>query len=330
MVFKKTSEEGFVFPRSERPKGAILADFDIDGDILKRRHFEWLDDNVINPAHAKSSTAGGWTIDLIGRASKSGSDQHNLWLSDKRVRAVMAYLGPKMSGVPFLFRPSQLGESSPFDSTEFEHELDRSVEIRSVFTPTMPPRRIKPHIHIPKVIPWKRPVNRKVMDFKLQVLKAEISIRTLDVKFPFISVGNGDARVKMLIDIRELGSTDHAMFEFRGAGPGTIVSAKPSWKKAIPGFGFSSWSSLYEKGNVHSFATEVEMDADDFQGPALFQFDLLGRTFAFGPKPSFWGSQEKIKNLSFGLTTDTNLLEYAEATVSGKMSVVESVPSWAA
>ena len=68
MVLKKTSKEGFVFPRSENPKGAFLADFDIDGSSLKQDHKDWLDDNVVSPAKAKSHSSGGWQIELNGRA----------------------------------------------------------------------------------------------------------------------------------------------------------------------------------------------------------------------------------------------------------------------
>lgn len=334
MVLKKTSEDGFVFPRSIRPKGAILADFDIDGHSLKKLHRDWLEDNVVKPAHAKSSIAGSWAIDLIGRASKTGSDEHNMWLSGKRVEEVIHYLGPRLSGAQFFFRPARLGESSPYNSSEFEHELDRSVEIRAEFFATMAPKRRKPHILIPKFEPWNPPPNKKVTDFRLQVLAAYIFIRTLDVKLPLSKVGQGHSEVKLLINIRELGSTDHALYDFLGTGTGMIVgpriSIKGPWKSILP-IGSSTFSSKYGKGREHPFATDVEMDADDFEGPAFFQFDLLGRTLGFGPKPRFFGSQGKIKGLSFGPEKIKKLgvTDYAEGTCFGKMSVVSSVPSWA-
>ena len=329
MTLKKTSENGVVFPRSINPTGAFLADFDIDGTIVKKDHRDWLKNEIVDPANAKRSRVGFWSIDLIGRASKSGSDAHNKWLSEQRAIAVHSFLWPKLAGIPVFYNVSSLGESLPFKADEYEHELDRSVEIRATYFPAKAPKIPKKHILIPKVIPWRPRPNRKVMDFKLQVIKAEISIYTLDVKFPFISVGNGEARVKMLINIRELGSTDHALYELKGKGPGSIVSAKPSFKKAIPGIGASSWSAKYEKGEIHSFATDVEMDAADFAGPAFFKFDLLGRKLTFGPKRGFFDSQEKISDLSFGFTPDANLLKYGEGTCFCEMKEVDSIPSWA-
>jgi hypothetical protein len=132
----------------------------------------------------------------------------------------------------------------------------------------------------------------------------------------------------MLIKISELGSSDSALYEFNGHGPGAILGAKISLKKGLP-VGVSKWSAAYEAGEEHPFATDVEMDAEDFGGPAMFRFDLVGRTLSFGPRRSFFSGQEKIKHLSFGLTADVNLLKMAEATTPGKMTVVESVPAWA-
>ncbi len=327
MSLIKTSTDGFVFPRSENPKGAFLADFDIDGATLKKDHRDWLDGNVIAPAKAKGHTSGGWQIELNGRASKSGSDAHNMWLSDQRVHAVASYLYKKLSGLPVMFVPRVLGESSPYDGDEYEHELDRSVEVTAKFLSVKPRRIIKPVILIPKFHPWKRPVNRKVQDFKLKVLKAKISVSTVDVKLPFISVGNGDFRVKMLIDIDETGTLDHALYEFEGSmGKGMIVKFRP---RVRPGAGFSKYRATHEAGEAHPFATEVEMDAQDFEGPAFFKTDALGRTFVFGPKPSFFSSQEAITDLSLGPASSESPLKYVEGAVFGEMKLVESTPDWA-
>lgn len=328
MVLKKTSKEGFVFPRSENPKGAFLADFDIDGASLKKDHKDWLEDNVIRPVRAKGSSSGGWQIELNGRASKSGSDAHNMWLSDQRIQAVANYLYKQLSGLPFTFVPRVLGESSPWESDDYEHELDRSVEVTAKFISATPSKKIiKPRLLIPKVHPWKRPMNRKVQDFKLKVLRAKISVTTLDVLLPHMRVGQGDLRVKLLIDIDETGTTDHALYEFKGAmGKGMIVWPRPGVR---PGAGISTYRATYGEGDPHPFATDVEMDAQDFGGPAMFRTDVLGRMLEFGPKVGFFRTQEKIKDLCFGPSYDENPAKYAEGTSLGELKLVETWPEWA-
>jgi len=329
MVLKKTSKEGIVFPRSENPKGAFQADFDMDGAALKRLHKEWLDDYVVKPAKSKARSSGGWEIELTGRASKSGSDAHNLWLSDQRMKSVAGYLYAQLSSVPFILVPRAIGESSPYDGDEYEHELDRSVEVIATFRSVRPRRITKPTLLIPKVHPWRRPVNRKVQDFKLQVLKAEVAVTTLDLSSGLGSFGRGDARVKLFIQIDEVGTPDYAQFEYQGFGPGTIATGTVSLKRVKVGPGLSQFSAVYDAGKVHPFATDVEMDAEDFGGPALFQFNLLGRTFRFGPKTGLFGPDTRIRNLSFGMTRDEELLQEAEGQTFGDMNLVTSIPEWA-
>src|SRR5262249_4522063 len=104
-MFTKTSPNGLVFAISSRPAGAILGDFDIDGSSLKPDHRSWLDRHVINPANARRGKPGLWLIDLIVRASQSGSDGHNRQLSLDRLRAVQSYLMSRMTGIPAQFFP---------------------------------------------------------------------------------------------------------------------------------------------------------------------------------------------------------------------------------
>lgn len=325
MVFKKTSEDGFVFPRSENPAGAFLADFDFDGAILKPDHKQWLNENVIAPAKAKHFSSGHWQIDLIGRASKKGGDAHNLVLSGQRVNAVESYLGPRLFGVPFSFIPHQLGETSPWDTGEFDHELDRSVEIIAKFIPNKPPKRIKPTRLIPKIHIWKPRPNVKVMDFKLQVLKANVSVETLDVDHPFSTVGGGTVTVKMLIDIDETGTADHTVYEYVGTGK-AVRHSDGRW---MPDWNWNDRSATYGKGDPHPFATEIDMDSDEFAGPAEFRFGVRGRHLEFGPKSGFFGNQESIDNLRIGPTGDKDVMENTAAETSGEMTIVESIPAWA-
>lgn len=65
----------------------VLTNWDIDSDELKPEHRDYLDRAVI-PILA-GHDARAW---LKGSASHSGSDEHNLALSERRVNAVAAYL----------------------------------------------------------------------------------------------------------------------------------------------------------------------------------------------------------------------------------------------
>lgn len=138
-MLTKTSPNGFVFPTSVRPAGAILADFDIDGTRVKSDHTDWLDDHIVKPALARKYRNGVWVIDLTGRASQSAGEEHNLQLSWRRVRAVQSYLMPRLAGVPVQMFTGGQGEAKPYRVDEYEHEMDRSVEVRAEFVSTRRP-----------------------------------------------------------------------------------------------------------------------------------------------------------------------------------------------
>jgi hypothetical protein len=76
---------------------AVLYNFDIDGDVLKREHKEWLKEHVV-PQLGDPQVK----IELRGEASRSGSDAHNLDLSKRRVAQVMSFFranGPVLANV---------------------------------------------------------------------------------------------------------------------------------------------------------------------------------------------------------------------------------------
>ena len=66
---------------------SVLYNFDIDGDAVKPQHREWLKEHVV-PQLGNSAVK----ITLRGEASRSGSDDHNLALSNRRVRNVENFL----------------------------------------------------------------------------------------------------------------------------------------------------------------------------------------------------------------------------------------------
>jgi hypothetical protein len=328
-MLTKTSPNGFVFPTSVRPAGAILADFDIDGTRVKSDHTDWLHNHIVEPALARKSRKGVWIIDLNGRASRSGSDEHNLQLSWRRVRAVQSYLMPRMAGIPVQMFTGGQGEAKPYNVDEYEHEMDRSVEVRAEFAST-PPTRRKIRLLIPKSIPWRPPANRKVRDFTLTVLKATTSITGFEFKAGVFGVANGTANAKLLIRIDEVGTPDFALYNMEAFGPGTVVSAgAPSLKGAKPGIGFTRFSQSYLGGDSHLFSTEVDLDAQDFGGPGMFHFDLFSNTLAFGPDKGFFKAQEKIRKLTLGQSPDADSLKHAEGTVAGNLELVEMTPEWA-
>ena len=66
---------------------SLLYNFDIDGDAVKPQHREWLKEHVV-PQLGDSAVK----IILRGEASRSGSDDHNLALSNRRVKNVENFL----------------------------------------------------------------------------------------------------------------------------------------------------------------------------------------------------------------------------------------------
>ena len=111
-MLKRPANDGVViqpFSISD-PHRALLADFDIDGSKLKPAHREWLDGvATFLRKHPIPHGTGKWTVTITGRASKTGSDSHNGWLSKQRAEAVRNYLLPKLPGVSFEVALAALG-----------------------------------------------------------------------------------------------------------------------------------------------------------------------------------------------------------------------------
>lgn len=141
-------------------------------------------------------------------------------------------------------------------------------------------------------------------------------------------MANGTAPAKLFIRIDEVGTPDFALYNMEAFGPGTVVAAKPSLTTK-PGSGFTRFSLSYPGGDSHPFATEVDLDAQDFGAPGMFQFDLLGNTLAFGPDKRFFKGQEKIRKLTLGRSPDTDPFKHAEGTVAGDLEPVQLTPEWA-
>lgn len=116
----------------------LLADFDIDSDALKLEHREALDN--LKKLVGYSSEANrklGRIILIEGRASKSGSNKHNLELSERRAEKVKEYL---LSGSSTLSESDinlvrGVGEDQPLSNLgKFEDPSERSVLVEYLTT----------------------------------------------------------------------------------------------------------------------------------------------------------------------------------------------------
>lgn len=70
------------------PLKARLFNYDVDDATLKREHRDWLADEVVPVLRSCRSIQ----VDLRGTASRTGSDQHNLRLSEQRAKGIELFL----------------------------------------------------------------------------------------------------------------------------------------------------------------------------------------------------------------------------------------------
>jgi hypothetical protein len=116
---------------STRSVRALLYNFDIDDALLKPQHQKWLDDNVV-PFLATATR-----IALLGTTSRSGPDQYNQGLSERRVKTVKDYLLLRGAS-PSVIVTSAVGEQAAARAGERDGTEDprfRAVEV-SMETPT--------------------------------------------------------------------------------------------------------------------------------------------------------------------------------------------------
>ena len=100
---------------------AVLYNFDIDGDVLKREHKEFLKEHVV-PQLGNAQVK----IELRGEASRTGSDTHNLDLSKRRVAQVKNFFsanGPVLANIA----DSAVGEADAAGRGENDNTEDALV-----------------------------------------------------------------------------------------------------------------------------------------------------------------------------------------------------------
>jgi hypothetical protein len=76
-----------LYPKVGNETHALLYNFDIDGEALKREHTRFLDTQVI------PILVGGGHVAITGMCSRSGSDAYNQRLSDRRAKRVVDHVG---------------------------------------------------------------------------------------------------------------------------------------------------------------------------------------------------------------------------------------------
>jgi len=100
---------------------AVLYNFDIDGDALKREHKDFLKEHVV-PQLGNPQVK----IELRGEASRTGSDAHNLDLSKRRVAQVKNFFsanGPVLANIA----DSAVGEADAAGRGENDNTEDALV-----------------------------------------------------------------------------------------------------------------------------------------------------------------------------------------------------------
>jgi hypothetical protein len=122
------------------PKSLLLYNFNINGDQLKAEHEAFLRKEVV-PILQR-----GGSISLVGLASRSGSDSHNLALSEKRAHNTLAFLRKVVPGKFAAREVTGFGESKAKqegyrDGSEDERFRSVIVFVSPAPTPPDPPKK---------------------------------------------------------------------------------------------------------------------------------------------------------------------------------------------
>jgi hypothetical protein len=229
-MLKKTGP-GKITTSSAVPVGGVRAsmhNYDIDGSDIKPEHTAFLNASVIpilNGADARC-----W---LQGSASHSGSDAHNMALSQKRVDGVVAYLVSRGVARNRLI-PSAIGESGA-SMASVESAGDRAVSLLCA-----PVAKPKP---IPPVPP--SPVQKTNTRFRIRELGG-------------ISGGAGPiAFDQIFFQIWDQSNSLSTFYNYRAGGVGKGAKGGPPLSVTLEG----PWND---------FTTTGPLATHEFAGPARF------------------------------------------------------------
>jgi OmpA family len=256
--------EGIVIATMDGRK-ALLCDFDIDQAELKAKHRGWLDGlgGIVRGSPLRPPE-GIWIIAVTGRASKTGSTEHNSKLSERRAQTVREYLAARMPGIPIQWAPTALGEIAPHDASVDESALDRSVHVVAMARLTPDPRRTPdpPRIITPK------PYDLVVEGYRFTVSRG-LTVRKIDWV--------------MNLTITDIATDFSASYIFKGSGPSnpTVDQLFDPSVWLYPNFGKLEGRSA-GPGSAQPFKADRKTDETSFEGYAAFSGLGWKTLFRFG------------------------------------------------
>ncbi|HLK65116.1 MAG TPA: OmpA family protein [Bryobacteraceae bacterium] len=312
----RTSSRGFVWQISADPLQALLYDFDIDHDDLKSAHLEFLDTKVLGAIQAGSRKK--WRFKVEGRASRSGTEKHNLGLSQKRAQKAYEYVTKKAHGDLFAEaqwvgedRAARDGQKDGKENMVYRAVLvDLCGEDKPIPPPPPPPVIAAPPK--PKTLPPNKP-------FQIRMLDGASVTYTLPLPGPIQKVMQaGVSRDSYTFEIRDVEANVSCVYLFEAMGK----TLGPSLSVKNVGGGKTLG------GDWNDFSGPRWISVEDFEGPATLESAGVSHgaashgstTFMF--RPLHWYSVAfgfRIPNFKTGRTVGSPGVGVASTTGSLKL-----------
>jgi len=302
----RTTNSGFVWQKYDINTcpllQALLYDFDVNSAKLKPSHIKFLEDQAraLDPGTT-------WNIRIEGRASRTGTAEHNLKLSKQRAEAVKAYI--TLVAPSAQLKPDWVGEALAERQGEkdgAENMFFRAVEL--VIWPEGKPLPAPMKHEPPKVEPTP-PSPLKL--FKIRVLRGQ----AMSLSSPMKNIPVYFSRDSYRLEIWDKEDNASAYYQYEGQGKGFDFGPKVSV------------SANFAEGPWNEFAAPRHVALDDFGGPAMFEsvgasyaLDSVGYT-VFRFRPLHWYSIAlgiKIHDFQMGRTVGVPGVQLGDSTGSLK------------